>query len=423
MKTLERSIRILRDIREEYGTPMYVVGSGIRDRLFDKKVRRMRILTRANPLDIAMRFSIACGQSDITQPENEVYETLSVDGILFRFMQGETDLLEEELQKRVYTVDAVAMEIDDFERWDKNGIVDPFGGLSDVENRMLRMVDARNLLISPIEFLRGIRLMAENDLDIDRETEDFMKENVGILKGISGKELSKEWFAILAHEDSAFYINLMERHIGMLGYIFPEISAMQQIGECKYHVVDAFTHSVYTLKTAERVINGQGFFEDHLRDAFEKHMNEPLDSGIKRETLTKMGALFHDIGKPAVRTVKEDGNVSFVGHAEEGYAILEVIGMKLGLSERERRILARYALLHMYPLALYKSNDMSQEKLYEMFDQTGEETLDILLIGYSDIVATRALLDPSEEMGNFKVYTEYMANNYLLRYLKDKKNQ
>ena len=41
----------------------------------------------------------------------------------------------------------------------------------------------------------------------------------------------------------------------------------------------------------------------------------------------------------------------------------------------------------------------------------------MLLIGYADIVATRKLLNPDEEMGNFKVHVEYIANNYITRYL------
>lgn len=420
MISVQKALDILRGVQEEYQLPMYVVGSGIRDLLFHKKIRRMRILTAKNPLDVAMRFSVEFPDAEVVQREDGDYEVLSPTMPTFLFMKQTEDSIDHQLQKRVFTIDALAMEIDDFVVFDKERIIDPFGGIDDVEKAVLRMVDARNLLSAPVEFLRGIRLMAENDLDIDRETEDFMKENACILKGISGRELRKEWFAILSQKDSAFYINLMERHIGMLSYIFPDIQRMQRVGECKYHVVDAFTHSVYTLKTAEGVINGQRFFEDHLREAFEEHMNQQLDSGIKRETLVKMGALFHDIGKPFVRRIKENGEVSFAGHAEEGSKILDVIGMQLALSERERRMLSRYALLHMYPLALYKSNDMSRESLFEMFEKTEEETLDILLIGYSDIVATRALLDPSEEMGNFKVYTEYMANNYLLRYLKER---
>ena len=41
----------------------------------------------------------------------------------------------------------------------------------------------------------------------------------------------------------------------------------------------------------------------------------------------------------------------------------------------------------------------------------------MLLISYADIVATRKLLNPDEEMGNFKVHVEYIVNNYITRYL------
>ena len=52
----------------------------------------------------------------------------------------------------------------------------------------------------------------------------------------------------------------------------------------------------------------------------------------------------------------------------------------------------------------------------DIFSKCKDETLDILLIALADIVATRKLLFPHEEMGKFKVHIEYMANNYLTRY-------
>jgi poly(A) polymerase len=71
---------------------------------------------------------------------------------------------------------------------------------------------------------------------------------------------------------------------------------------------------------------------------------------------------------------------------------------------------------HMWTLNLYKTNDVSGRSLYDLFKNFGEDTLDIVLIGLADIISTRQLLNPNEEMGMYKVHAEYLANNYLTRF-------
>jgi len=70
----------------------------------------------------------------------------------------------------------------------------------------------------------------------------------------------------------------------------------------------------------------------------------------------------------------------------------------------------------MIPLVLYKENDVSGERLHSMFANLKDDTLDILIISLADIVATRKLLHPDEDMGKYKIHIEYLANNYLTRF-------
>ncbi|MBP2028064.1 poly(A) polymerase [Acetoanaerobium pronyense] len=417
MIKLVKPMEILREIEKISGSNLYVVGSGIREHLFSNPVKRIRIMSVADPFIIAQAFSKASESPEISKKEDGSYEVSKDEEISFIFTLMEEDDIEAQLGRMIYSVDAVAMTVEDYIDFNESHIIDPYEGLEDIKSRILRLVRQENLIAKPIGYLRGIRLMAEHKLDIDPITELFMKENVEVLEGIKGEEYRKELFRILDQKESAYYINLMDRHIGMLKYIFPEIEPMKSVGECKYHVVDSFTHSVYTLKIAEKVINTEGFFERHIKKAYEEHMSEIMDSGIKRLSLLKLGAFFHDVGKPAAKFIDETGRTRFRGHEIVGAEILEKMGERLGLSQRETKILADYSKLHMFPLVIYKNNDVSGDTLYNMFSQTKRETLDILLIGYADIVSTRKLLDPEEEMGNFKVYIEYIANNYVTRCL------
>ena len=70
----------------------------------------------------------------------------------------------------------------------------------------------------------------------------------------------------------------------------------------------------------------------------------------------------------------------------------------------------------MILLVLYKTDDMSKERLFKIFDELGDDTIGIMLFGYADIVATRKLLNPNEDMGVIKTYMEYVLTNYIYKY-------
>ena len=227
--------------------------------------------------------------------------------------------------------------------------------------------------------------------------------------------LGIEIMEMLNDNESYKYIKELNQ-IGKLKEIFPEIEPMKEVGECKYHVVNCYDHSIYTLKTLEKLLYSEDFLEKHINAYNEEHLYENIENNIKRIQLIKLGALFHDVGKPAAKTVDENGRVRFKKHAIIGADIIVDIGKRLGLGDKSTNILYNYVRHHMWPLQLYKFNDMSAENLFKMFNETKNESVDISLIGYADIVATRKLLNPHEDMGLIKICMEYTATNYIFRY-------
>ncbi|SHK09633.1 HD domain-containing protein [Tepidibacter formicigenes] len=286
----------------------------------------------------------------------------------------------------------------------------------DLNNKTIKHTSDDIFKKEPINMIKAVTLMSQLEFDIDEETQKLIRENSSLLKSVSPEKMRDEIFKILKSNKSYYYINLMDKHLNILDKIFPEIIPMKSVGECKYHVVDALTHSIYTLKIAESVINLDGFFENHIKKEYEKHCLEKIEKNRTRLDLIKLGALFHDVGKPRSKKVDETGRVRFKGHEIVGAQIIKDIANRFKLTDKEKYILYKYVALHMWPLVVYKKNDVSGKMLNKMFLDTKDETLDILLIGYSDIVATRKLLNPHEDMGMFKVHIEYIANNYITRY-------
>ena len=201
-----------------------------------------------------------------------------------------------------------------------------------------------------------------------------------------------------------------------LEQLIPKINEMKKVGECKYHVVNCFEHSINALREFEDMIKDKNFFSAHLRDKIWNYLNTSIDQDVSKLDILKLGIFLHDVGKPDARTVDENGRVHFKGHEKIGGDIVIELGESLGLSKNVIDTLFKYVRYHMFLLVFYKQNDISQEKLFEMFDILKEDTIGIMILGYADIVSTRRLLNPNEELGVIKTYMEFILTNYEYRY-------
>ncbi|SCI39148.1 MULTISPECIES: HD domain-containing protein [unclassified Romboutsia] len=229
-----------------------------------------------------------------------------------------------------------------------------------------------------------------------------MELKESILKSLSLKNTSKE-FKILDKNKE-------------LEKIVPKINEMKEVGECKYHVVNCFDHSINALREFEDMINNENFFPEHLKDLVWDYLNTKIESNISRLEILKLGIFIHDIGKPDAKTVDETGRVHFKGHEKIGGDIAIKLGKRLSLSEKSIDTLFNYVRYHMILLVFYKKNNLTKENLFEVFDKIGEDIIGIMLLGYADIVSTRKLLNPDEKVGTIKTYMEFILTNYEYRY-------
>ncbi|MCG4734884.1 hypothetical protein L0M92_14865, partial [Casaltella massiliensis] len=73
---------------------------------------------------------------------------------------------------------------------------------------------------------------------------------------------------------------------------------MKSVGECKYHVINCFEHSILAVKLFEDILKEENFFESHLKDRVFESLNKELENGMKKIDLIKLGIFLHDMGKP-----------------------------------------------------------------------------------------------------------------------------
>ena len=408
-------LSILKDIRTKKDIPIYIIGEYLRNKVLNRENNDITILVDGNVIEIIDSFilefkdSKKIGENYIEVEKNDKIITLN-------FITLDNKNLEDFLKVKVFTIDSMALDILKHDKPYLDFIIDPYDGMGDISRKVIKHIDDKDFKNNPINFLKTVRLMGELDYKIDHGTIELIKDNGDLIKEIPSKDITREIFNMLKLKYTYKYFNFMENELKIMEKIFPEIIPMRDSGECKYHVTDCLNHSLYTLKILEDIIYSDGYFEEHIRKVYDNHARSEVYDGHNRLEFMKLGALFHDVGKPSAEKIDENGRTRFKGHEITGAEIVKDIAVRLGLSIKERDLLYRIVAKHMIPLVLYRQNDVSGKALFNTFSELGEDTLDILIIALADIMATRILLDPNEDMGKFKVHVEYMANNYLTRF-------
>jgi tRNA nucleotidyltransferase/poly(A) polymerase len=224
--------------------------------------------------------------------------------------------VEEDLQRRDFTINAVA------ERVPGGEIIDPFGGIADLQQRRLRTVFARAFVEDPLRVLRGARFAARFDLGVDEETRGRMREASPLLSTVSPERVQDELTKALTQctRPSACFHLLHET--GGLGVILPELERCSGVAQNEYHPDDVYWHSLKT-----------------------------CDAAAAYNLALRWAALMHDTGKVDARaTVRDEKGerVVFYGHEVLSAELTERVLERLRYS---RAFVARCRLLvreHMF---------------------------------------------------------------------------
>ena len=205
---------------------------------------------------------------------------------------------------------------------------------------------------------------------------------------------------------------------GILEKIIPEVKSMKEVGKCKYHKVDCFTHTIYALEEFEKLMR-ENKFPSHLKDEIWEYLNKEAENNLKNIDLLKLGVFLHDIGKANAKTSDENGRVHVKGPENLSGEIALNVGENLRLSQNSIKLLYNFTRYHMYLLTLYKKSNTSHDVMKEMFDTLKDDIIGVMLLGFADINATKKLIEPIENEEVLKTYVYYILTVYLYKYKKN----
>jgi poly(A) polymerase len=212
--------------------------------------------------------------------------------------------LEEDLARRDFTINAMALRLPNFE------LVDIYNGLTDLNNKILRTpLDAQiSFSEDPLRMLRAARFMSKLDLKPQADLVEAMKTLADRLKIVSMERINDEFNKLLLTDKPRPGIELLVE-TGVAEHFLPELPALKLEIDEHHHHKDVYQHSLTVL--------------DQVIDLETKHQPQ-----IKADLILRIAALLHDIGKPKTRKFEGEGRVSFHHH--------EVVGARLAKKRLEK---------------------------------------------------------------------------------------
>ncbi len=370
------------------GFEAHIVGGSVRDLLLDREPKDWDIATNAKPDAVQTLFpesfyenvfgtvgiKVPRFSSKIPGKQDSIEEIVQVT--TYRAESGYEDnrhpsdiifvqTIEEDLARRDFTMNAIALAID-------GSLIDPFEGEIDIGKKLIRAVGNPESRFGEdaLRMLRAVRFYAElrastslqkepfmepgnissqlhskSDWTIDSPTFDAIKSYAEKLQLISLERVSDEFSKIILSTSPAEGVDML-RCAKLLQYIIPEIEEGVGIGQNLHHIYTVYEHNLRALATCP---------------------SKKLD--------VRLAALLHDVGKP--RTKRGDGYKStFYHHEHVGSRMTQTILTRLRFPSC---VVSRATLLVDNHLFYYNVGEVTAASVRRLVKKVGLENMKDLM--------------------------------------------
>jgi len=347
MKILKEVESVIKKL-EKKGFQAYLVGGCVRDLLRNVDPKDWDVATSAKPKEIEKIFpnsfinnkfgTVTVGEIEITpfRTEEKYTDKRHPDKVEW------AKTIEQDLARRDFTVNAIAMDI-------KGEIIDLFDGQKDLEKKIIRAVGKAEDRFSEdaLRMLRAIRFATVLDFSIEAKTGQAIKKNAPWLQAISKERIRDEFLKIVMAEKAADGIELL-KEMDLLKHIVPELEEGCKVSQNKHHIYGCYEHAILSLKYAAK-----------------KNFNKYV----------RLASLFHDIGKPRAKRGKGP-NATFYSHEVIGARITTQVLNRLRFSKKEIEKIVKLVRYHLF---YYNVDEVTEASVRKLVRNVGSENIDELL--------------------------------------------
>jgi len=394
MKVFELKNVVLKTISEiisETNLEAYVVGGYVRDMILGRPSKDIDIVVVGSGIDLAhlahrrvrargtVTFFKSFGTAmfkhhdieyEFVGARKESYNRESRKPIV------EDGTLEDDQNRRDFTINALAIDLSP----KKYGqLVDPFGGIADLENRIIRTPLDPDITFSddPLRMLRAIRFACQLAFRIHDETLESITRNAERIKIVSMERVNKELEKILMSERPSVGFSLLQK-VGILPIILPELSAMRGV-----EVIDGNAHKdnfYHTLQVVDQIV--------------------PKTNNL----YLRWAALLHDIAKPRTKKFYKGIGWTFHGHEVVGVYMVADIFRRLKMPTNEKmKYVQKIVNMHLRPIALVEDG-VTDSAIRRLLYDAGDDVDDLMTLCEADITSK-----------NDKKVRQHMSNLKMVR--------
>jgi tRNA nucleotidyltransferase/poly(A) polymerase len=433
----------------------YLVGGSLRNILLGEPCNDWDIVTPGDAPTLARRLANKLGgfyahlhekASRVVVPPVSQQQNEQQKEIIFDISPLKGHTLEHDLRQRDFTVNAVAAPLEEIVRYielggfgiqggkEKGGykrgallhFIDPLHGMGDIVARRLRAVDGEVFRHDPLRMLRAVRLMMRYGLKMDGWTEGLLMRDSSLLTQVAPERVHDELYAILAPDGARERLQFMDDH-GLLTALMPEFIPAREMSQPSPHYWDVLQHSLQTVGMWEQLVRLLQQSPEQIRQSPLEQMkqtrqtpDEMPKSQLEHEgecnlveiqallqeaegqgvfsfdALSapgmKLAVLLHDVGKPATRTVDEDGAVHFYGHPQTGVALALQVMRRLRASRQDCQLVQMVTAHHMRPGQLGLNGPVTPRAVRRYFVDLGPKGILVALFSLADHLATKGPL-------------------------------
>ncbi len=369
-----KPFRIISEAADSLGMEAYVIGGYVRDIFLYRKSKDIDIVAVGSGIELAKAVAAKIGKrAHLSVFKNFGTAQVKAGDMEIEFVGArkesyqhdsrkpivEDGTLEDDQNRRDFTINALALCLNK----DRYGeLVDPFGGLDDMEDLIIRTPLDPDVTFSddPLRMMRAVRFASQLGFFIHPDTFDAIERNKERISIISKERIVDELNKIVLSPKPSIGFELLDK-CGLLPIIFPELCALKGV-ETKEGIghKDNFAHTLMVLDRLSKT-------SDNL--------------------WLRWSAVFHDIGKPAVKRFDRRQGWTFHNHNFIGERMLPGIfrRMKLPMNEKMKYV-QKMVTLHMRPIAL-SDDEVTDSAIRRLLFDAGDDIDDLMKLCEADITS------------------------------------
>ncbi len=365
--------KVVSQIISEKGLEAYVIGGFVRDLLLDRPSKDIDIVVVGNGLELAEEAAKILRVKKVSLFKNFGtaqfnYKDLDVEFVGARKESYQEDsrkpaieigTLSDDQKRRDFTINALAI---DLRKETFGNLIDPFGGLADLEKGILKTPLNPNTTYSddPLRMMRAIRFATQLNFQIERASLEAILANASRLQIISQERIMDELNKIILAEKPSRGFELL-LSTKLLHEFFPEMVAL-----CGVETRNGKAH----------------------KDNF-YHTLEVLDN-ISENTSNlwlRWAAILHDIAKPPTKRFDEQVGWTFHGHEDLGARMVPKLFKRMRLPlDNKMKYVQQLVRLHLRPIALVKGH-VTDSAIRRLLFEAGDDIEDLMLLCNADITS------------------------------------